>query len=105
MDYNIVVFQLVTGDSGIGRLDQKEEKILKAAKIVEIAQEVEGKRVSGVTIIPFFFPFSRRFPDIELYNVTVYAKAIPELASQYIEATSGIKLATQKDLQKIPKIN
>ena len=97
----IVVFQTIAGETGVGKLDEKTGVIKKVVRPLQTAQEVDGQKIVRITLVPFLVPFSTKFPEISLDKVISYAEAIKDLVNQYIETTSGIKLATPEDIQKM----
>ena len=101
MDQKIVVFQLITGEIGVGKLDEKIGIIRKVVKPIQTPQRGNSQGVIRISLIPFLVPFSNHFPDIALDKTISYAPAIPELANQYIETTTGIKMATPEDIKKV----
>ncbi|MHA1827795.1 MAG: hypothetical protein ACTSX6_04020 [Candidatus Heimdallarchaeaceae archaeon] len=101
MEEAVVVFQTITGEIGVGKYKEGDFFVTKAAKVVQVEKMVDGKPVMGIVLIPFLAPFSNIFPDLPTEKLIVCTIAHPDLAKQYIETTSGIKIPSPEEVAKI----
>jgi len=97
----VVVFQTVTGEVGVGKYKKGDFFVTKAAKVIQVEKIIDGKPVAGIILIPFLAPFSNTFPDLPVEKLIVYTTAHPDLAKQYIETISGIKIPSPEEVAKI----
>ena len=83
-----ITFKTVAGEEVIARLESQEKDSIKVKKPMALTASQQG-----LGMVPFTFTVS---PDatltVNLATVVFVAKTDSEMAGQYIESTTGIKL-------------
>ena len=84
-----ISFKTVAGEEVIARLVKKESDSMKVKKPMALTGTKEG-----IGMVPFTFTVGRDSEiDINLTTIVFIAKTEKGMADQYIESTTGIKLA------------
>tara|TARA_E500000178_G_scaffold240366_1_gene236724 strand:+ start:1853 stop:2146 length:294 start_codon:yes stop_codon:yes gene_type:complete len=84
-----ITFKTVAGEEVIARLDTKEKDSMKVKKPMALTS-ANG----GLGLVPFTFTVGpNETLDVNLNTIVFVAKTDDAMAKQYIESTTGIKLA------------
>lgn len=90
---DIITLKMTSGEEVIARLVERKEN-----DVVVIRPMVLGQTQQGMGLLPFVFTVDTdRNLSINNSTVVVIAKTDSETASQYIQATTGLTLATNNE--------
>lgn len=96
MSEEVVVFKLSTGEELMGRLGKQDDDTATINKPVSIAM-VPGPQQGqmGISLVPFLVS-NTDADSVAIMRAHIVATARPnkDLESRYIEATTGLSLAT-----------
>lgn len=86
---DVVTLKLTSGEELVGRFVEETDTHIKLSKIMVLTMGPQG-----VGMVPYLFTVeSDREIPISLSTVVVKVESAKDSASQYIQATTGIKLA------------
>ena len=100
----IVIFKLLTGEVGIGVLNEEQKRIEKVlfVGIYFNPDELSNKQPKQkISLIPPFYPFSEKLPNISLDYVICYEEVTnKDIANLYFQLSTNLVLPNEKDFSQ-----
>lgn len=97
----IVVFKTITGEIGIGKLNEQANTIEKVLFVALKPPENLASKPQ-IALIPPFAPLSDKFPSISLKHIMFYESVTNEQVKRlYLQATTDLAIPEANDIKTI----
>ncbi len=97
----IVVFKTITGEIGIGKLNEQANTVEKVLFVALKPPENLASKPQ-VALIPPFAPLSDKFPSISLKHIMFYESVTNEQIKRlYLQATTDLAIPEANDIKTI----